>query len=122
MNFIFKPIVRILLNAGILYLLTQLVPTIVFTGGWKFFVIGGVVLGLINLIIKPIMKLLSFPAMLITGGLFNIVINMAVLWFLKYFIAAIQMEGVTLFFPNFATYAIGAVVFGLINWAAGLII
>lgn len=122
MNFIFKPIVRILLNAGILYLLTQLVPSIEFTGGWKFFVFGGVVLGLINLVIKPIMKILSFPAMLITGGLFMIVVNMAVLWFLKFFISAIQFQDVTLFFPNFATYAIGAVVFGLINWAAGLII
>lgn len=122
MNFIFKPIIRILLNAGILYLLTQLVPSIMFTGGWKFFVIGGVVLGLINLIIRPLMKVLSFPAMLITGGLFAIVINMAVLWFLQYFISVIQFQDVTLFFPNFVTYAIGAVVFGVINWAAGLII
>ncbi len=122
MHFIFKPILRILLNAGILYLLTQLVPSIVFTGGWKFFLIGGVVLGVINLIIKPILKLLSLPALLITGGLFLIVINMMVLWFLEYFISAIQFQDVTLFFPNFVTYAIGAVVFGLINWAAGLII
>ncbi len=122
MTFIFKPIFSILLNAGILYLLTQLVPSIEFTGGWKFFVIGGVILGLINLVIKPVMKVLSLPALLITGGLFLIVINMAVLWFLKYFISVIQFQDVTLFFPNFVTYAIGAVVFGLINWAAGLII
>lgn len=122
MSFIFKPIIRILLNAGILYLLTQLVPSIVFTGDWKFFVIGGVILGVINLVLKPIMKILSFPFVLITGGLFLIVINMAVLWFLQYFLSVIQFQDVTLFFPNFATYAIGAVVFGLINWAAGLII
>lgn len=122
MGFILKPIIRILLNAGILYLVTQLVPTIVFTGGWKFFVIGGVILGVINLVIKPLMKLISLPALIVTGGLFLIVINMAVLWFLQYFLSVIQFQGVTLFFPNFATYAIGAVVFGLINWAAGLII
>lgn len=122
MGLIFKPIIRILLNAGILYLLTQLVPSIVFTGDWKFFVIGGVILGVINLVLKPIMKILSFPFVLITGGLFLIVINMAVLWFLQYFLSVIQFQDVTLFFPNFATYAIGAVVFGLINWAAGLII
>jgi len=122
MNFLFKPILRILLNAGILYLLTQLVTSIQFTGGWKFFVIGGLILGIINLVIKPLMKILSFPAMLITGGIFAIVINMAMLWFLQYFISVAQIQGVTLFFPNFVTYAIGAVVFGVINWAAGLII
>ena len=122
MSLIFKPIFRILLNAGILYLLMQLVPSILFTGGWKFFLIGGVVLGLINLIIKPLMKILSFPAVILTGGLFLIVINMAVLWFLKYFISVIRFQDVTLFFPNLTTYAIGAVVFGLINWAAGLIV
>ncbi|MBI5753822.1 phage holin family protein [Candidatus Peregrinibacteria bacterium] len=122
MNLIFKPVFRILLNAGVLYLLTKLVTTISFTGDWKFFVIGGIVLGLINVLIKPVMKLLSLPAMFITGGIFMIVINMAVLWFLQYFIAVIKFQDVTLSFPNFTTYAIGAVVFGLINWAAGLII
>ncbi len=121
MSLILKPIFRIVLNGGILYLLTQLVTTISFTGGWKFFVIGGVVLGLINMIIKPLIKLLSFPAMIITGGLFLIVINVAVLWILQYFISVIQFQNVTLVFPTFASYAIGAVVFGLINWAAGLI-
>jgi putative membrane protein len=122
MGFLYKIIIRILLNAGILYLVTQLVPTIAFGGGWKFFVIGGLILGVINLVLKPIMKILSFPFVLVTGGLFLIVVNMAVLWFLQYFISVIQFQDVTLFFPNFVTYAIGAVVFGVINWAAGLIV
>lgn len=121
MSLVFQPIFRIALNAGILYLLMELVTTIVYTGGWKFFLIGGVVLGLINLFLKPLMKLLSLPMVIITGGLFLIVINMAVLWFLQYFISVIQLDGVTLAFPTFSSYAIGAVVFGLINWAAGLL-
>lgn len=121
MSLVFKPIFRIALNAGILYLLMELVPSIVYMGGWKFFLIGGVVLGLINLLLKPLMKLLSLPMVIITGGLFLIVINMAVLWFLQYFISVIQFEGVILAFPTFSSYAIGAVVFGLINWAAGLL-
>lgn len=121
MGIITKPIIGIVANGLVLYLLTMLVKEVTYTGGVKFFIIGGLVLGIINLIVRPIIKALSLPFVIITGGLFLIVINMAILWFLQYFIGVIEFQNVTLSFPNFPAYVIGAVVFGVINWTIHLI-
>ncbi len=45
------------------------------TGGWKLYLVAGVVLGLLNTFIKPLLKVLGFPFILITFGLFTLVIN-----------------------------------------------
>lgn len=41
---------------------------------------AGVVLGLINFFIKPIIKLITLPLNIITLGLFSLVINIAIIW------------------------------------------
>jgi len=122
MGFILSPIINIAINGGTLYLLTRLVEDISYTGGFKFFVIAGIVLGLINSLIKPFAKAISLPFIFITGGLFLIVINVGVLLFLNYFIEVIEFRDVTLSFQNAGTYVIGAIVFGIINWCLSFII
>lgn len=120
MGIIFKPLFGIVLNGVALYVLTLAVTDISYTGGITFFVVGALVLGIINLIVKPLIKLLSLPLVILTGGLFLVVINVGVLWFLEYFIAVIKFQDVTLSFPNFVAYVIGAVVLGVVNSFTGL--
>ena len=52
------------------------------TQQWQVILVLGIVLGLLNYFIRPILKTLSLPLEIITLGLFTIVINMALLWFL----------------------------------------
>lgn len=122
MGFIKKIILGIVLNGAALYFLTLALPEITYTGGVKFFVIGGVTIGLLNLFIKPLFKILTFPLIFLTGGIFLIVINAVLLWFLSYFLGVIQFRDVALTFPNIGSYVIGGLVFGLINWAEHLFI
>ncbi len=122
MKFLIKPVWGVVFNSLVLWLLTLVVLDIQYTGGLKFFLLGGLVIGLINLFIKPILKILSLPVVIMTGGLFFIVINVGILWFLSYFIGILEFRDITLVFPNFGTYAIGAIVFGVINWTLNLII
>ena len=58
MSFLLRPLMGIAINGGILYFLTRVVDEIVYTGGIKFFIIGGIILGLINLFVKPLVKIL----------------------------------------------------------------
>lgn len=122
MGFILSPIINIAINGGTLYLLTRLVEDITYTGGFKFFVIGGVVLGVVNLVVRPLLRIVSLPFMFLTGGLFMIVINVVILWFLSYFLSIAEFREVTLVFQNTSSYVIGAIVFGVINWTSSLII
>jgi putative membrane protein len=122
MGFVLSPLMGIALNGVVLYLLTLTVEGISYTGGFKFFVIGGIVLGLINSLVKPFAKAISLPFIFITGGLFLIVVNIGILWFLSYLIDVIEFRDVTLSFQNAGTYVIGAIVFGIINWTFSFII
>ena len=78
-------------------------------------------MGLINLFIKPLIKILSLPFVILTGGIFLVIINIGVLWLLKYFLEIIQFQNITIGFQSFTTYVIGALVFGIVNWAIHLI-
>lgn len=122
MGLIKKIVVGIALNGLALYALTYFVEEITYTGGIKFFIIGGITLGVLNLIVKPLFKIITFPLIFLTGGLFLIVINAIILWFLSYFLGVIGFRDVTLAFPNIGSYVIGGLVFGVVNWVAHLII
>jgi putative membrane protein len=116
MGLIIKPLISIVANAAALYLMLRFVPEISYEGGWMFFLIASLVLGIINTFIKPIVRLFSGPIVFLTAGLFLIVINVGVLWFLEYFLEVLAFRDVALNFPNFASYVIAAIVFGVINW------
>jgi putative membrane protein len=60
-----------------------IVPGIYVTGGssaWLAYTVMAVVLALVNIFIKPILKLLSCGLIVATFGLFLLVINTIVLW------------------------------------------
>lgn len=122
MGYIKKAILGVVLNGAALYALILLLPEVMYTGGFKFFVIGGLVVGFLNWAVKPVIKAVSLPFIFITGGLFLIVVNAVILWLLGYLLGVIEFRDVSLTFPNLGSYAIGAIVFGLINWAEHLII
>lgn len=48
--------------------------------GWQTYLIAGLALGLLNLIVRPILKIITFPLIVISLGLFLIVINAIILW------------------------------------------
>lgn len=52
------------------------------TAQWEIILVLGIVLGLLNYFLKPLLKALALPLEIITLGLFTIVINMALIWLL----------------------------------------
>jgi len=52
------------------------------TAEWQIFLILGIVLGLINFFLKPIINAITLPLRIITLGIFSIFINMGMIWLL----------------------------------------
>ena len=52
------------------------------TAQWEIILVLGIVLGLLNYFLKPLLKNLSLPLEIISLGLFTIVINMGLIWLL----------------------------------------
>jgi putative membrane protein len=67
-------ILRVFLNALALYVADYLLDGIVLTG-WVPALVGGLVLGVINAIIRPVFIVLTLPFTLLTLGLFIFVVN-----------------------------------------------
>ncbi|HEY7509779.1 MAG TPA: phage holin family protein [Vicinamibacteria bacterium] len=91
---------------------TTFVPGIVFRGDLLTLLVGGVVLGLFNLIVKPLAMLISLPLLIVTLGLFYFVLNGILLWVASLFIPGYVVTGLI---PGI----LGALVLTLVNWLLG---
>lgn len=87
-------ILRILGNSVALYAASWFVAGFSFTGGIKEYAIAGVVLGLLNMLVKPVLKLISMPVIILTLGLFTIVINALLLWVVDYIFDFVTIESI----------------------------
>lgn len=76
-----KLLVRWVITGLALFAAAWLVPGIVVEGnGWTVYAVMAVILGLINAIVRPILKLLTCPLIILTLGVFVLVINGFTLW------------------------------------------
>ena len=51
-----------------------------FSAQWKMFLLLGIIIGLLNYFVKPLLKTIALPLEIITLGLFSIVIQGGLLW------------------------------------------
>lgn len=51
---------------------------------WQTLVLAGVILGLINFFIKPILKVITLPLRIVTFGLFGLIINILMIWMVSF--------------------------------------
>jgi putative membrane protein len=76
-----KLLLRWLITSLSLFAAAELVPGIrVGRDAWVAFAVMAIILGLVNAIVRPILKLLSCPLIILTLGLFVLVINGVTLW------------------------------------------
>jgi putative membrane protein len=76
-----KLLIRWVIASLALFVAAWLVPGITVDGnGWVIYALMAIVLGLVNAIVRPLLKLMTCPFILLTLGLFVLVINGLTLW------------------------------------------
>lgn len=76
-----KLLVRWVIASLALFAAAWLVPGIrVSDTGWVIFGVMAIILGLVNAIVRPVLKFLTCPLIILTLGLFVLVINGLSLW------------------------------------------
>jgi putative membrane protein len=73
-------ILRLLINAAALWAATRLVDGISFTGDWRLLFAVALVFGVVNVLVRPVLFVLSLPLLVLSLGLFLFVINGLMLW------------------------------------------
>lgn len=103
-----KILLRILINAGVLLLLPYLISGIQVDGIYVA-LISAVILGILNVSIRPVIKLLTLPLTILTLGLFALIVNGVFFWFVASFVDGFNVAG---FWPAF----LGALVMSVASW------
>ncbi|WP_226064694.1 phage holin family protein [Kaistella polysaccharea] len=85
-------IIRLLVTAIVAFLLTK-VLTGVHIDGFSTALIFALILGLLNLIVTPILKILGLPLTILTLGLFSLVINALVVLLAAKFVSGMSIDG-----------------------------
>jgi putative membrane protein len=100
-------ILRLLFNALGLILIAEFIDGITVEGFYPA-LIAAVVLGLINLIIRPILLILTLPITILTLGLFAFVINAGLFFFVASFIEGFAVH-------NFWYALLGSLLMSLVS-------
>ena len=113
-------LVRLIVNAAALWVATQLVPGVTYTGGALPFFGVALVFGVVNTFIRPVAKLLTFPLIVVTLGIFIFVINGLMLWLTSRLSAALGLGfHVAGFWPAFWGAVVVTVVSTLLSLMVG---
>lgn len=94
-----KYLVRVFLfHTFSLWLVSQIVPALVISGGWQILLFAGLILSLLTLLVAPLLRILFIPINIITFGLLSWVINVIVLYLLTLFVPSVAIVAWT--FPG----------------------
>ncbi|MFG2718697.1 phage holin family protein [Streptomyces sp. NPDC048416] len=117
-------VVKTIANAAALAVAIWLVKNITLTGdntGKKALtlVLVALVFGVVNFVVKPVVKLLSFPLFILTLGLITLVINALMLlltsWLADKLDLSFHVEG-------FWTAVLGALIISIVSWAMHIVL
>jgi putative membrane protein len=97
-----------------LFVAAWIVPGIHVEGNaWTVYAVMSVILGLINAVIRPILKLLSVPLIILTLGLFLLVINGITLWLASKI--AVNWFHVGFYVDSFWSAFLGALIVSIVS-------
>ena len=108
---------RLLINAAALWVAVRFIPGISFEGNPVLLLGVALVFGVVNTIVKPIVTLLSLPAVFLTLGIFLLVISALMLWFTGWLSSSL---GLGFHVEGFKAAFLGGIVVTLVAWALSI--
>lgn len=87
--------------------------------GWVVFAVVAVIFGLVNTLIRPLLKMMTCPLILLTLGLFTLVINALMLWLTG---EISQFLGLGFYIDSFWSALLGGLVVSIVSVVLNLIV
>ena len=103
-------VLRVAINAVAIYLAARLVPGIELYGEaiWPA-LLAGLVLAILNAVVRPVLVLITLPLTFVTLGLFLLVLNAFCLWLTSVIVTGFVVRG---FWAAF----LGALLISVVSW------
>jgi len=109
-------LVFLALNTASVFLVHQLLDGFIVEGGTLGYVLIGVMIGFLNLFVKPVLKVLSLPFIFLTAGLFVIFINALIIWLTQSLVNFVDIAGISLTIEGMGSYIAAVLLFGILNY------
>ncbi|MEU8757791.1 phage holin family protein [Streptomyces sp. NPDC048659] len=117
-------VVKTLANAGALAVALWVVPGITLTGtstaekAWTLILVA-LLFGLVNFLVKPVVKLLTLPLFILTLGLITLVVN-ALMLLLTSWLS--DQVGLDFEVNGFGTAVLGGLIISVVSWALNVVL
>src|SRR3954468_23158865 len=112
-------LIRLLVNAAALWVATRIVTGVTYTGALIPFLGVALVFGIVNAIIRPILKFFTFPLFILTFGLFSLVLNGMMLWLTSRIAGRL---GLGFHVDGFGAAFLGALVVSIASTVLGILV
>ena len=108
-------ILRWAANAIALFVAAWLLTGIVYGDSWWTLIVAAAVFTLVNMWLRPVVRLLSLPLIILTLGLFLFVVNVLMLYVTDWLVPDFEIE-------TLGAGILGAIVVSLVNWALAVVV
>ncbi|WP_112466359.1 phage holin family protein [Streptomyces triticisoli] len=117
-------VVKTIANAGALAVAVWLLDKIALTGDGTARKVGtlivvALVFGLVNFLVKPVVKVLTFPLFLLTLGLITLVVNALMLLLTSWVCGKLE---VSFHVEGFWTAVLGGLIISVVSWALHMVL
>lgn len=106
-------IIKLLLTALAAFFAAKLTPGVNITSYWTAILLA-IVLGLLDVFVKPILEFISIPVTIVTLGLFLLVINALIIMLASWIINSFQVSG-------FWSAMLYSIIFSIVSWLLNII-
>lgn len=112
----FQLLIRLIINGIAIWAAAEIVPGMTLdTAEPSGLVLVVLVFAIINSLLKPVAKLLGFPFIILTLGLFTLVINAGLLALTAWLVGPLDVQG-------FGSAMLGALIVSVVSWFLGLFV
>ncbi|WP_329176997.1 MULTISPECIES: phage holin family protein [unclassified Streptomyces] len=117
-------LVKTLANAAALGIATWVIKDITLTGDSTSrkvlsLILVALVFGVVNWLVKPIVKVLSFPLFILTLGLITLVVNALMLLLTSWLAGKLSLD---FHVEGFWTAVVGALIISIVSWALHVVL
>jgi putative membrane protein len=110
---------RLLINAAALWAATRITPGLSFDGDWRTLLVVALIVGVLNVSVRPLLWFMTLPLLIVTLGLFTFVLNALMLW-----LTGVVSEWLGLGFhvDGFGAAFLGALVVSVVSFMLSLFV
>jgi putative membrane protein len=102
-------VVRFAANAVALYVAAWLLAGVTYGNQWWTLLVAAAVFTLVNMWLRPVVRLLSLPLIVLTLGLFLFVVNVLMLYVTDWLVGDFEIR-------SFGAGVLAAIVVSVVNW------